>query len=240
MTKTDRQIATETLIEAFLACRIAEGQAEIDGYTADDSDESSEDSDSDIELREWDEWLPPLSEVLINAAIQLHSTRYLNGWVRIPKSGVQLYLMLHEYKLHHPQIFRSYLQVSPATFDATVDKLRDDAAFQNDSENQQLPVEHQLAVTLYRFGHYGNAASVQKVGLWAGLGYGTVDLFTWRVMTALCRLPFRQMATRWSSQDAKEKAKDWVEAQSCPFWRNGWLMVDGTLVPLFARPGFFR
>jgi hypothetical protein len=26
---------------------------------------------------------------------------------------------------------------------------------------------------------------------------------------------------------------------SCPAWRNGWLMVDGTLVPLFRRPSWF-
>jgi len=37
----------------------------------------------------------------------------------------------------------------------------------------------------------------------------------------------------------KAEAKDWVEKQSCPAWRNGWLMVDGTLVPLFRRPGYF-
>ena len=37
----------------------------------------------------------------------------------------------------------------------------------------------------------------------------------------------------------KAEAKDWVEKQSCLAWRNGWLMVDGTLVPLFRRPGYF-
>jgi hypothetical protein len=34
-------------------------------------------------------------------------------------------------------------------------------------------------------------------------------------------------------------AKEWVEENSCPAWRDGWLMVDGTLVPLAWRPGFF-
>lgn len=37
----------------------------------------------------------------------------------------------------------------------------------------------------------------------------------------------------------KSEAKEWVEDKSCPAWRNGWLMVDGTLVPLFRRPGYF-
>lgn len=58
-------------------------------------------------------------------------------------------------------------------------------------------------------------------------------------MTALCCLPFRRMANRWPTPEATEKAKQWVEEQSCPFWRDGWLMVDGTLVPLWSRPGFF-
>ena len=30
-----------------------------------------------------------------------------------------------------------------------------------------------------------------------------------------------------------ECAKAWVEGNSCPAWRDGWLMVDGTLVQTF-------
>ena len=53
-----------------------------------------------------------------------------------------------------------------------------DPVFHINSENNQLPVNIQLVITLFRFGHYGNAASIQKVGLWAGVGVGTVDLCT--------------------------------------------------------------
>lgn len=102
-----------------------------------------------------------------------------------------------------------------------------------------MPVEAQLAIALYRFGHYGNAASTMKVALWAGVGFGTVPLVTNQVIKALCSERFRHSALQWSSAEAKETAKAWVEEQSCPAWRNGWLMVDGTLVPLFMRPGFF-
>ena len=38
-----------------------------------------------------------------------------------------------------------------------------------------MPVKQQLAIALYRFGHYGNAASTMKVALWAGVGFGTVE-----------------------------------------------------------------
>ncbi|KAG2350051.1 hypothetical protein BDR05DRAFT_833981, partial [Suillus weaverae] len=36
-----------------------------------------------------------------------------------------------------------------------------------------------------------------------------------------------------------EQAKEWVEEASCPAWQHGWLMVDGTLVPLYQHPGFY-
>jgi hypothetical protein len=103
----------------------------------------------------------------------------------------------------------------------------------------QMPIEEQLAIAFYHFGHYGNAASTVKVALWAGVGYGTVCLVTCRIMQACCDESFWRSSLRWADDDAKEHAKAWVEENSCPAWRNGWLMVDGTLVPLYARPAFY-
>ncbi|KAF8583705.1 hypothetical protein K439DRAFT_1617284 [Ramaria rubella] len=248
MKKTDRQLA---LLEAFLVARIAEGQLVIDEYidaltNADSSSEDEDHSEDDEEgeddintLGLGDGSLPPLSQTFLDAALTLHSTRYLQDSVKVPKTRTQPDLLLHEYKLNHPVIFRSFVRVTPATFDALVLKVQDDPVFHNNSLNSQIPVDNQLAVTLFRFGHFGNAASAQKVGLWAGGGYGTVDLCTCRVMTALCRPEFRMTASQWPDDEARECAKVWVEEQSCPMWRDGWLMVDGTLVPLYARPGFF-
>ena len=78
-----------------------------------------------------------------------------------------------------------------------------------------------------------------KVALWADVGFGTVSLVTKRVVKALYSEPFQCSALRWSLDSAKEAVKAWVEESSCPAWHDGWLMVDGTLVPLFMRPGFF-
>ena len=102
-----------------------------------------------------------------------------------------------------------------------------------------MPVEQQLAIALYRFGHYGNAASTMKVALWAGVGFGTVPLVTKRVIKALNSERFRFSSVRWPSDAEKATAKAWIEEASCPAWRDGWLMVDGTLISLFMRPGFF-
>ncbi|KAF8585434.1 hypothetical protein K439DRAFT_1632704, partial [Ramaria rubella] len=96
-----------------------------------------------------------------------------------------------------------------------------------------------LAVVLYQFSHFGNAASMQKVSLWAGLGYGTVDKCMWWVMKAVCDESFRRVVMRWPNENEKEEASRWVESHSCLGWRGGWLMVDGTLVPLFAQLGFY-
>ncbi|KAJ7584581.1 hypothetical protein C8J56DRAFT_789714 [Mycena floridula] len=37
----------------------------------------------------------------------------------------------------------------------------------------------------------------------------------------------------------KEEAKKWVEDHSCAGWCNGWCFVDGTLVPLYAKPNWY-
>ncbi|KIJ35053.1 hypothetical protein M422DRAFT_80923, partial [Sphaerobolus stellatus SS14] len=182
---------------------------------------------------------PLLSNLYLNMLQQLHSSRYLKQWVSIPKTHEQLWLTLNVYKMEHPELFRSYLRISPATFDALVQTIQLHPVFRNQSYQEQIPVNQQLAIALYRFGHYGNAASVQKVGLWAGFGYGTVDLCTKRVMTAVCDAGFRCVVMQWPNAKQKEDAKVWVESQTCPSWCDGWLMVDGTLVPLFAHPGFY-
>lgn len=102
-----------------------------------------------------------------------------------------------------------------------------------------MPIEHQLAILLYRFGHDGNVAGLQKVANWAGVGKGTVLLATRRAMTAILRHHFKSEAVRMPTPEEKEEAKAWVEAHSCKGWRNSWCFVDGTLVCLFDHPFWY-
>ena len=102
-----------------------------------------------------------------------------------------------------------------------------------------MPIDQQLAIALYHFGHYGNAASTMKVALWEGAGYGAVQLVTNRVLKVLCSEQFCKSALQWTSEEAKETAKTWTEGMSCIAWHNGWLMVYSTLVPLFGHPIFY-
>ena len=153
----------------------------------------------------------------------------------VVQKNSQLHLVLVEYKEDDPRRFRRNLRVSPSTFDELVTRIEDDSIFQNRSNRMQYPVDIQLALALYRFGHDGNAASVEGVAQWAGVSVGLVVKATRRVMVAFLRL--HDSIICWPSKAEREEAKCWVESVSCPAWQDGFCMVDGTLVPLFEKPG---
>jgi hypothetical protein len=232
--QTDRQLAADALHRAFLIQLVAEAEATLH---SDHSD--TEDGDSGSDLLDSDDNDQPLSHTLLESLASLYTNHYNEERRSIKKSGEQLHLLLTEWKHSEPGIFRSYLRVTPACFDKLVEALSTHPVFHNKSSNLQMSVEHQVAIALYRFGHYGNAASTMKVALWAGVGYGTVRLVTRRVMQACCDEGFRRSSLCWPDDAARERAKAWVAENSCDAWRNGWLMVDGSLVPLYARPAFY-
>ena len=171
--------------------------------------------------------------MLLKTLGNLYSQRYLKEHTKINKSSENLKLLLTDWKVNWPEIFQSYLHITPQCFDDLVTTIQDDPIFHNNSQNSQMLVAEQVAIALYRFGHHGNAASQMKVALWADVGYGMVSLVTSQVMAATYSEHFCCSALRWTSNEAKETAKKWVESASCPAWHNGWLMVDESLVPLF-------
>ncbi|CAK5275896.1 unnamed protein product [Mycena citricolor] len=157
----------------------------------------------------------------------------------LPRPPGQLKHVLTTWKTTRPDHFREALRVNPATFDELTAKIENDPIFWNESNQPQASVDEQLAVALFRFGHDGNAASLQAVANWAGLGKGTVLLYTRRVMIAILRPSFMQDAVRMPTPDEKARAKRWVQKHSCKSWRNGWCFVDGTLIPLDERPTWY-
>ncbi|ODQ69541.1 hypothetical protein LIPSTDRAFT_75781 [Lipomyces starkeyi NRRL Y-11557] len=44
----------------------------------------------------------------------------------------------------------------------------------------------------------------------------------------------------FDGQEEKEIYKTWVEAKSCPKWRDGWCSLDGALIPTFVKPHYYR
>ncbi|KAG5649613.1 hypothetical protein H0H81_002852 [Sphagnurus paluster] len=214
---TDRQQQTNALLDAFVVHLLA--KLEADAFVNDsDSDSDSDSDNSDLGFDD-----DPIAEGLIESIEQLEIS--------------ESFLMITTTVF--PDIFRSYVQVTPECFDALVGSVQNHPVFHNNSNCQQMPVEDQVAIALYRFEHYGNAASTMKITLWAGVSYGTVKNITVRVMTAICDPRFQAMTMPWSTPAEIERAKAWVEGNSCAAWRDGWLMVDGTFVPLFQQPHHF-
>lgn len=206
---------------------------------ADDEDSCSDDemdidSDSDIPITTSMGWVR-------EEITQMYEHRYEAPRDPIPRMSQSfLHHTLMTLKNGRADMFRQELRVSPYTFDQLVAAIENDPVFQNNSETaHQAPVEEQLAVVLYRFGHDGNGASLQGVANWAGIGKGTVLIYTKRILTALLRPEFMKNAVRLPTEEEKEEAKRWVEDHSCHAWRNGWCFVDGTLVPLYARPYWY-
>ncbi|KIJ31769.1 hypothetical protein M422DRAFT_70812 [Sphaerobolus stellatus SS14] len=172
-------------------------------------------------------------------AIHRHLTFILTNRVLEPNfvhKQSQLHLILVLYKEDDPKRFRRNLRASPLTFDAVLSRIIEHPVFFSQGPKPQMPVQYQLAISLFRFGHFGNAASVESIAQWAGVSAGQVVKCTRRIMIAFASLHDKVM--RWATADEKAEAKSWVGAASCPAWRHGFAMVDGTLVPLAEKPGF--
>ncbi|EIN04729.1 hypothetical protein PUNSTDRAFT_24189, partial [Punctularia strigosozonata HHB-11173 SS5] len=213
--------------------------AYTDSVDDDDSDVFADDeSDSD------DEDIPMLlpstvGRLIVKEYLTLHRDRYQAPRTGLPRAPGHLRHTLDVMKEQRPDHFRNDLRVSPAVFDRIVAEIEHDPIFSNHSHHAQMPVEEQLAIVLFRFGHNGNSAGVSRIAKWAGVGKGTVENATRRVMTAVLRRSFMDQAVRLPTTVEKEEAKRWVERKSCDEWRDGWLFVDGTLVPLYDRPHWY-
>jgi len=170
---------------------------------------------------------------------EMYANRYEAPRNQHPRGPSLMQFTLDKYKTLRADLFRQDLRVTPDTFDQIVEKISDHPVFFNNSNCPQAPVKDQLAITLFCFGHYGNAASLERVREWAGTSKGLVKLATRRVMTALLSPDFMKDAVRLPTDEEKEEAKEWVEEHSCKAWRDGWCLVDGTLIPLYARPYWY-
>lgn len=169
----------------------------------------------------------------------LYSTRYCVPRASVPHGPAYMPFILNDDKINRPDNFRTWLRVTPYTFDTLLSQIEHDPIFSNHSHVPQMPVSHQLAITLHRFGCDGNGVRLPAVAAWAGVGKGTVLLVTRRVMTALLRPHILHSAIHLPTDEEQQAAKAWVQNKSCDAWRDGYLFVDGTLVPFFSRPHFF-
>jgi hypothetical protein len=162
------------------------------------------------------------------------TSRVLEPSPPITKLG-HLDLFLVDYRENHPELFQKKLRVSPTVFDRLVELIKNHSVFHNSSQVPQQPVANQLAIFLVRVGHYGNASSPEDVAQWAGVCVGTAINATYRCLVAF--LALHDDVIMMPPPEEKERAKEYVESATCPEWRNGFLLVDGTKFALFQKPG---
>jgi hypothetical protein len=162
------------------------------------SSDSSDSSDEELEIL-----------ARLYAAIQ---NRYLHPRRPIPRRDSLIEHILTTFKDDFPKEFRRYARMWPDTFDKLVEQLETADVFQNNSSSQhQMPVDRQLMITLIRFGMYGNGASIDKIADIAGVGHGTVDLATRRVITAIKENDIKGQHIKWPNNAERERAKVLIE-----------------------------
>jgi len=191
--------------------------------------------------------IPPSTLDIAEACIQLQNdiemfrkirdTRYLNPRTSIPKDGSMHMAWEYAKDPAHHHLFTQMMRVSPYVFAVILEMIKDHPVFCNNSNVPQSPVDFQLSVTLFRMGRFGNAASLIDVAREAGCSTGSVEEFTDRCFTAIESL--HDTFVRPLTADEKEVEKRWIDAHMGfeGLWRDGWVMYDGTIVVLYARPG---
>jgi hypothetical protein len=216
------------------------GSSDSEILDADDemSDVDSTDSDTDNIFMTDTKW-SRLRKWVFTQLIEMYANRYELPRAGLPRGPSYLHHVLVCLKDSRGDHFRQQLRINPTTFDALVAFIHDDPVFMNNSNNPQMPVEEQLAITLFRFGRDGNGSGLQDVANWAGVAKGTVSLVVRRVMVAILRPGFMEKAVRFPDEEELREAKEWVEEHSCHSWKKGWCFVDGSLIPLATRPEWF-
>ncbi|EFP91044.2 uncharacterized protein PGTG_17316 [Puccinia graminis f. sp. tritici CRL 75-36-700-3] len=103
--------------------------------------------------------------------------------------------------------------------------------FHSASFRPQLPVPHQLALTLERLGSNGNGASVGRFSRNLGVGRGTVIKASRRVIQAINHLSHTYLL--WPDADRRKEISNVMKAEGF----EGCIgFVDGTTIPLYQRP----
>ncbi len=163
-------------------------------------------------------------------------TWYLHAQSAVPKSGTLHLAWEHANSPNDHHHFVQMLRITPESFHFILQLIENHPVFQTWSNRPQTLVQTQLAVTLYRMGHFGNGASVPDIAWTAGISEGSVEDFTNRCHVALHSHYARFICPLTEAE--KEREKQWIEDNiGLVGWREGWIMYDGTIIVLYKKPG---
>ncbi|EGO03226.1 hypothetical protein SERLA73DRAFT_69133 [Serpula lacrymans var. lacrymans S7.3] len=127
---------------------------------------------------------------------------------------VSVFQYLHEWAENDRPIFCRLMRTSSSTFFEIVKRLKDGPSFHNNSNNPQAPAEQQIACAIFRFGHYGNAASIKDTATLAGVSTGSIVNYPERVMIAILNRHDLYIKFPQDGDADKKKAKEYVSVQS--------------------------
>ena len=97
-------------------------------------------------------------------------------------------------------------------------------------------VQEILSVALYRLDRSGNGGGERDAALQCGCSVGSIVAYTNCTVAGLLKLNNEVM--QFALEEEREHAAAWVHnTTGVEEWGKGWLVVDGTHIPLAWKPG---
>ena len=129
--------------------------------------------------------------------------------------------------------FRQSARTTKDGFINVLESICSNSVFHQGGIRPQLPIAHQLALTLERLGSNGNGASDGRFSRNLNVGRGTVVKVTRRVLQAIISLGKDYVV--WPNAACRAEISDVMKGEGF----SGCIgFVDGTTIPLSQRPGY--
>ncbi|KAJ1584328.1 hypothetical protein NDA11_001280 [Ustilago hordei] len=137
-------------------------------------------------------------------------------------------------------MYHGLVRMSPEAFNNLAIQLQQTEAFRwNYSSSGVMSlnkVQEILSVALYRLGCSGNGGGEHDAALQCGCGVGSIVGYTNHTVAGLLELNNEVM--QFASEGERQHASAWVRnTTGVEEWGKGWLVVDGTHIPLAWKPG---
>ncbi|KAA1118046.1 hypothetical protein PGT21_050027 [Puccinia graminis f. sp. tritici] len=154
--------------------------------------------------------------------------RYLNN--RLPARTRDEFDLAQLFNMRDDD-FKQAVRTTKSGFTWLLALISFNSVFHSSSFRPQLPVPHQLALTLERLGSNGNGASVGRFSRNLSVGRGTVIKASRRVIQAINHLSGTYLL--WPDEDRRKEISDVMKSEGF----EGCIgFVDGTTIPLYQRP----
>ncbi|MBW0494510.1 hypothetical protein O181_034225 [Austropuccinia psidii MF-1] len=129
--------------------------------------------------------------------------------------------------------FKQGMRTSKEGFHFLYEKIHHHRVFSNNSTAIQLPMAHQLAVTLERPGSNGNAGSVGKFACNYNIGRGTVIKVSQRVIKAIISL--QSIYVKWPDPNRRCQISEVMQHEG---FKGCVGFIDETNFPLYQKPAW--